>query len=193
MPMIGNDPHSFSKGHAVVKSDDRREALLEKLADHVLAEGLSASSLRPLARAAGISDRMLLYYFKDKAEVIAAVLERIALRLVKMLDAHRAPAPLPMEALRQALLATVFDEALWPYMRIWLEVASLAARGDPLYRDIGAQIGRGFLAWGMTQLDSPAPQVRATDAARLMVAIEGALVLRSLGLHDVVATAFRDD
>jgi hypothetical protein len=45
----------------------------------------------------------------------------------------------------------------------------------------------------MTQLDSPAPQARATDAARLMVAIEGALVLRSLGLQDVVDTAFRDD
>lgn len=177
----------------MVKSDDRRDILIDKLANHVLAEGLSASSLRPMAKAAGISDRMLLYYFKDKAEVIAAILEHIAQRLVKMLDAHRAPAPLPMIALRQALLATVFDEALWPYMRIWLEVASLAARGDPLYRDIGAQIGRGFLAWGMAQLDSPTQEARATDAARLMIAIEGALVLRSLGLDDIANDAFRGD
>lgn len=174
----------------MVMSDERREALIDKLADHVLAEGLSASSLRPLAKAAGTSDRMLLYYFKDKAEVIAAVLERIATRLVAMLDQHRAPTPLPMEVLRQALLATVFDDAFWPYMRIWLEVASLSARGDPLYRDIGAQIGRGFLAWGIVQIDAPTPEARAADAARLMVSIEGALVLRSLGLQDITADAF---
>lgn len=174
----------------MVMSDERRDALIDKLADHALAEGLSASSLRPLAKAAGTSDRMLLYYFKDKAEVIAAVLERIAARLVAMLDQHRAPTPMPMAALRRALLATVFDDALWPYMRIWLEVASLSARSEPLYRDIGAQIGRGFLAWGMLQIDGPTPEARAADAARLMISIEGALVLRSLGLQDVTDQAF---
>lgn len=174
-------------------SDKRRDALIDTLADHVLAEGLSASSLRPLAKAAGTSDRMLLYYFKDKAEVIAAVLERIAARLVAMLDQHRAPTPQPIDVLRRTLLATFFDDALWPYMRIWLEVASLSARGDPLYRDIGAQIGRGFLAWGIVQIDAPTPEARAVDAARLMVSIEGALVLRSLGLEEITADAFGTD
>lgn len=174
----------------MVMSDERRDALIDKLADHVLAEGLSASSLRPLAKAAGTSDRMLLYYFKDKAEVIAAVLECIAARLVAMLDQHRAPVPLPMTALRQTLLATLFDDALWPYMRIWLEVASLSARGDPLYRDIGTQIGRGFLAWGIGQLDAATPEARITDAAQLMITIEGALVLQSLGLQDITRQAF---
>lgn len=175
----------------MVKSDERRDVLIDKLADHVLAAGLSASSLRPLARAAGISDRMLLYYFKDKAAVLAAVLERIAGRLVTMLDQHRAPAPLPLAMLREKLLAIVFDDALWPYMRVWLEVASLSARGDPLFRDIGGQIGRGFLAWGIAQLNSPTPEARATDAASLMIAIEGSLVLKSLGLIDIIEDAFR--
>ncbi len=174
----------------MVKSDERRDALIDKLADHVLDHGLSASSLRPLAKAAGISDRMLLYYFKDKAEVIAAVLERIAARLVTMLSQHRAPTPLPVDLLRGELLAILFDDALWPYMRIWLEVASLSARGDPLYRAIGAQIGRGFLAWGAAQLDSATPAARTVDAAALMVVIEGALVLKSLGLDDIVTAAF---
>jgi len=39
---------------------DRHDALIDWLADHVLAHGLSASSLRPLAKAAGTSGRMLL-------------------------------------------------------------------------------------------------------------------------------------
>ena len=59
-------------------ADDRRDALIDRLADHMLAIGIGASSLRTLAKAAGTSDRMLLYYFRDKDELVAATLERIA-------------------------------------------------------------------------------------------------------------------
>ena len=38
-------------------ADDRRDAILDRLADHVLAHGLAAASLRPLARAGGISEK----------------------------------------------------------------------------------------------------------------------------------------
>ncbi len=82
----------------VTKSDDRRSVILNKLANYVLAEGLSAASLRPMAKAAGISDRMLLYYFKDKADVISATLEQVSSRLVTMLGEQTAAAPLPLDA-----------------------------------------------------------------------------------------------
>ncbi len=169
----------------VTKSDDRRVALLDKLADHVLAHGLSASSLRPLAKAAGTSDRMLLYYFPDKDALIAAVLEVVAARLVALLDARRATELLPFAELKRQLLGIVFADDLWPYMRLWLEMAALAALGDPVFRAVGEQLGRGFLVWGAIQLDSADETTRAVEAARLVVAIEGSLVLRSIGLGDV--------
>lgn len=49
--------------------DTRRQAALERMADHVLAAGLRGASLRPLAQVAGTSDRMLLYYFTNKGEL----------------------------------------------------------------------------------------------------------------------------
>ncbi|NCU12087.1 MAG: TetR/AcrR family transcriptional regulator, partial [Sphingomonadaceae bacterium] len=58
--------------------DEQREAVVERLAAHLLETGLSRTSLRQLAAAAGVSDRMLLYYFADKAEVLSAVLARVA-------------------------------------------------------------------------------------------------------------------
>ncbi len=172
-----------------VNAEDRRAALLDRLADHVLAHGLSASSLRPLARAAGTSDRMLLYYFPDKGALIAAVLEVVAARMVALLDARRAAGPLPYDALRVALLDIVFADDLWPFMRLWLEMAALAALGDPVFRAVGERLGRGFLAWGATQLDSENAATREVEAARLLVAIEGTLLLRSVGLDDVAARA----
>ena len=170
-------------------SDDRRSAILDRLADYILAEGLSASSLRPLAHAAQISDRMLLYYFKDKAEVIGATLERIGERLVPLLIAQTGGAPLPLATLRAELIARVLSDELWPYMRLWLEIAALAARGDPFYRVVGARMARGFLAWGAAQLLSPTPEAREADAAKLLMAIEGLVLLKSVGLDDVCRQA----
>jgi AcrR family transcriptional regulator len=167
-------------------SDSRRADLLERVTDHILAHGLDASSLRPLAKAAGTSDRMLLYYFKDKVDLVTAALELIAARLTDILEARTSKTSRPLDALRPALLAVVLAEDLWPYMRIWLEIASLAARGDPFYRTTGNHIARGFLAWGAAQLDSKTPEA---DAARLLVSIEGTLLLKSVGLDDVAALA----
>lgn len=173
----------------MAKAEDRRTALLDRLADHVLAHGLSASSLRPLAKAAGTSDRMLLYYFPDKDALIAAVLEVVAARLVTLLDARRATGLLPFAELKRQLLGIVFADDLWPYMRLWLEMASLAALGDPVFRAVGEQLGRGFLAWGAAQLDSADDAAREVEAAHLLVAIEGTLLLRSIGLADIAARA----
>lgn len=174
---------------AVTKPDTKRTDIIQRLTAYVLAQGLSASSLRPLAKAAGTSDRMLLYYFKDKAEIITAVLEQISAQLVEMVGTHAAAEPLPVDALRRKLAGIVFEDALWPYMRIWLDVAARAAMGDPFYRAVGEQIGRGFLEWGKAQLQSDSAAQRDIDAARLLVSIEGMLFLKSIGLDDINAKA----
>lgn len=173
----------------VSRSEERREAILNRLADFVLARGLAASSLRPLARAAKLSDRMLLYYFRDKTEVLAATLERIAARLVAVMNERAAPRPLPLDQLLPHLQAMLFAEEFWPYLRLWLEVAARSAAGDPLCREVGERIMRGFLAWGAAQLDSPTPEARDADAARLLATLEGMVVLKAVGMDDVVRKA----
>jgi AcrR family transcriptional regulator len=174
------------------KADDRRAVILDRLADHVLDHGLAASSLRTLANTAGVSDRMLLYYFTDKAEVMTATIGVVAGRLETTLAARISKSPMPLARLRPLLLGVVMADDLWPFMRLWLEIASLAARGDAFYRATGEAIGRGFLDWGAAQLDCATLQDRARDAARLLVDIEGALLLKSIGLSAVSAAAFSD-
>lgn len=48
----------------------RRRRLLDRVADHVLEHGASDLSLSELARAVGSNNRMLLYYFGSKEEVL---------------------------------------------------------------------------------------------------------------------------
>lgn len=169
------------------KLEDRRAAIIDVLVDHVLAHGLAATSLRPLAKAAGTSDRMLLYYFKDKDEIVRAILEHGAARLTVLLNERKAPEPLPRQRLLVTLVDILFADDLLPYMQLALEIASLAARGDPLYRAVGEQIERGFLAWAGAQLDCADDAERAVEAAQLLIALEGILFLKSVGLDDVCA------
>jgi AcrR family transcriptional regulator len=168
------------------KTGARRAAIVERLADHVLAEGLIAANLRPLAKAAGTSDRMLLYYFTDKAALMAAILEHIADRMTDALASFTAPKPLPLPALTAHLSRVVLNDAFWPYMCVWLELAGRAGRGDPLYVPIARQIGEGFLAWGEMQLASADAQTRKRDGAKLLIAIEGMVMVRAIGLGDLI-------
>jgi AcrR family transcriptional regulator len=160
--------------------DDRRATVLELLADPVLLKGLSASSLR----AAKMSYGMLLYNFKDKAEMIAATMAVISQRLATIL-ADVTTTPLPLGAIRAKLAPLLLADKFWPYMRRWLEIASMAASGDALAMHVGAQISRGLLAWGEVQLDYANPQQKAVDAAKLLVAAEGMLLLKSIEMYDV--------
>ena len=167
------------------KTDQKRQEVLDRLAAFILKEGLSASSLRPLAKAAKTSDRMLLYYFEDKADVISASLEHILSGLVVMLEEHTALEPLPTKKLQSRLEALLLEDKMWPYMSLWLEIASLSAKGDKFYADVGEQIGRGLLDWVKQQLKSKNAKARDAEAADLLVTIEGKVLLKCIGMQDV--------
>jgi AcrR family transcriptional regulator len=168
----------------MTRSPTRKTELVRSLADHVLAHGLGGASLRPLAAAVGTSDRMLLYYFPDKPALIAAVLEEVAVRMTMLLDVQRAADPLAPHELEQRLLPLLHNPAVWPFMQLWLEMAALAARGDETCTRVGGGIARGFVAWLEPQLDLADPTERCRAALRLLTMIEGAVLLKSLGLSD---------
>lgn len=169
--------------------DTRRDTSIERMADHLLRQGLSGASLRPLAAAAGTSDRMLLYYFADKDEILAATLERVALRLTGLLDALVPPGTLlPFVALLNASWAATRSPSLQPFMRLWLELAGAAARGEEPHRAISGHIADGFLSWIGSRLDV-AEADRARSAAALLVVMEGLVLLDAIGRPEVAEAA----
>lgn len=58
----------------MAKESARRAELAEAATDYALAHGLIDLSLRPLAAELGTSDRMLLYHFDSKDDLVATVL-----------------------------------------------------------------------------------------------------------------------
>jgi AcrR family transcriptional regulator len=167
--------------------DDRRDAAIERMADHVLSEGLGAATLRPLAAAAGTSDRMLLYYFADKDELLTATLNRIAMRMIAQLDSAIPVEPRrPFAVLLEQAWAALASESLQPFMPLWLDLASGAARGLQPHRNIAGEIADGFLAWVTIRLQPESDGEPSLLAPLVLVSIEGMYLLKAIG-RDAIA------
>ena len=169
---------------------DRREAAIERMADHVLAEGLAAATLRPLAAAVGTSDRMLLYYFADKEELLTATLDRIATRMIAQLDGAIPAEPRkPFPVLLEQVWVAMATEGLQPFMPLWLDLASGAARGLQPHREIAGGIADGFLAWVSARLQPESDGEPSILAPLFLASIEGMYLLKAVGRGTLATSA----
>ena len=164
---------------------DVKQELLKAMSRHVLAEGLNAASLRPLARAAGTSDRMLIYYFASKnqliGELLAFIAEEMAQGLATQFQNERAAS---VGGALEALVSLIRTPQYRPYMRLWLDIVSSASYGIRSHRDAGQGIAAGFRDWVIQRLplDEPAPH---RSAALVLTLIEGLIVMDAVGQPDI--------
>ena len=148
----------------------------DALAGFILAHGLAAASLRPMAKAAGTSDRMIVYHFGDKAGAIEAGLARIAERGVETLEALLPPGPRPATELMPMLEGIMRSGAFDASVAVLLEVAALSLRGDAAMQAVANRIATDFRDWLAARLTEP------ERADELLRGIEGWGVLRGCGL-----------
>lgn len=170
--------------------DQQRELAAERLGQHLLCTGLAQTSLRELARAAETSDRMLLYYFKDKAEVLSAAIGHVAAQSTAGLDqALPAGHLLPPGELAQRAAMALAGAELRPFMRLWIEMVAAAARGEEPYAGIVAQVMLFFQHWVVVRLAAP-PEADPEALARAIIALVDGLALVEIGTapEDMAAT-----
>jgi AcrR family transcriptional regulator len=118
----------------VVRTTGRREALAEAATDYALEHGLIDLSLRPLARAIGTSDRMLLYHFADKDDLVATVLR---ISNARSMDVIRAlPRATDVRQAVDALWAAYTTSPLDRCQRLYVQAAALGLLGREPYLSI---------------------------------------------------------
>lgn len=111
---------------------DRHEELLEQVTDHVLAHGLIGLTLRPLARAIGTSDRMLVYHFTDRDTLVTEVVVRTGERAVAAVDAL--PAAPSVRSAVNRLWAAYQTEPLHGCLDVYCQAAATGLLGQEPYR-----------------------------------------------------------
>jgi len=148
---------------------DRREVLAEAATDYVIEHGLIDLSLRPLAAALGTSDRMLLYHFKDKNDLVATVLRTSNDRSV---NGIRALAPsADVRAAVRDLWGAVSSPEQARCQRLYVEAAALGVLGAEPFASVVGEANEIWLAALADHLvDSGLKAKDARRAARLVEA-----------------------
>ncbi|WP_406835795.1 TetR/AcrR family transcriptional regulator [Streptomyces sp. AHU1] len=164
----------------------KRRELTDRVRAYLVRNGLAGLSLRPLARALGTSDRMLLYYFGTKEGMVAEALaldERRPLMQARAVfdsaESPRDPAGIRrfMEETWQRFGAPDLRPALPLYVEIMAAGLIDPDRYGPVLRDVLAEwtdlLASAFQRLGM-------PEVRARTEAALLVDASFGLVVASL-------------
>lgn len=162
-----------------------RETLLPRLAAHVLDQGMTGASLRPLAKAAGTSDRMLIYHFGNKETLIEELLRYIAEQYATALDnALSNERSSTREQLLEQILAHTSSPQMEPFLALWWEIVAGCAREVPGYAEAAQSVMDRLLAWLEAQMpeDDPDP---VGGARYLLTLIEGTQMLDAIGRGQV--------
>jgi len=155
----------------------RRAQLADEIADIVLQDGIGVLGLRGMAARVGTSDRMLIYYFGTKDQLIIEVLERVSRKLTALLTAFsQEPRVSPGQYLERALLMAK-DPVVAPFMRLWTDVVARGARGEKPYDQVGPALVQSWVDWIQTRLEPAADGRNAERAAALLSIVEGVTLL----------------
>lgn len=145
----------------------RRDELAAAAADHVLRRGLIGLSLRPLAAAIGTSDRMLLYHFRDKDDLVATVLRVVYDQAIA--EVAGLPVPGGVHTAVLALWEASSDGLLERCERLYVQAAALGLLGKEPYVRV---VREGNARWVATLADHLAragcPPERSERAALLL-------------------------
>ncbi len=158
-----------------------REELLAGALDATREEGLSRLTYGRLAKRIGVSDRVIVYYFPSKDDLIGAVLVAVAADL------------------QEALAAVVPDgigrhvdlvKRAWPVLSspdhervfaLFFEATALAAAGHRPYDTVVPELVEAWIEWAASMFDgSVDDHTRRAEAEAAIALVDGLLLIRQL-------------
>ena len=165
-------------GHKHTKDEILRGAL-----DAAFDDGLSQLTFGRLAKRLGISDRVIVYYFPTKADLVGDVIVALGLELQSTLaDAFSTPVADHLELMAAA----------WPVLTrpdtdrvfaLFFEANGLASIGRDPYRTLVPALVDAWVAWAADHIVGSTEQQRI-EAETAIALTDGLLLMRQLGGAD---------
>jgi AcrR family transcriptional regulator len=167
----------------MVRDTRRRATLAEAATDYVLEHGLIGLSLRPLGTAIGTSDRMLLYHFADKDDLVATVLGVANDRAVA--EVRALPTPPDVRTAVHRLWDAFSRGRLQRCQHVYVQAAALGLLGQQPYRRVVQEANERWVAAVVDYLRQAG--CSAAQARRAVVLLDAAFMGFELDLpldHD---------
>jgi len=181
------------------KAQSRRVELIGRIADVLLADGVGQVPLRDLAARLGTSDRMLLYYFADKADLVEASIEEVSSRLGVILAASFSEERRPAAEVLDVTARLLSSPAAAPFMNVWADVSARGGRGEEPFQAIAKLTVKRSLAWLDVQLAIADDGERRAAASAILAVVEGVRMIdaaapgSTIGVTEFLAGSFASD
>lgn len=167
-----------------------KEEILEGAINAAFAEGLSQLTFGRLAKRLVVSDRVIVYYFPTKDDLISEVLVALGARLQATLASTLSTRSTDHRGLVRAAWPALATPAADPVFALFFEASGLAASGREPYRTLVPALLGGWIDWAAEQL-SGTPAKRRREAATAIAVIDGLLMLRQLAGPETADSAAR--
>ena len=153
-------------------------------------DGLSRLSFGRVAKHLGVNDRIVVYYFPTKDDLVSEVVVAMGIQLQQTLaPAFASPAADHLDLLRTAWPILAHPEAD-PVFALFFEANGLAAAGRAPYADLVPQLVDAWIAWAAEFL-AGGPEQRRIEAETAIALVDGLLLLRQLAGPEAADRAAR--
>jgi len=153
-------------------------------------DGLSQLTYGRVAKRLGINDRIAVYYFPTKDDLISEVLMSLGARLQQTLAAaFTSPSADHLALLRSAWPVLAHPDAD-PIFALFFEANGLAAAGRAPYHTLVPQLVATWIAW-VAEFIHGTPAQRRTEAEAAIAIVDGLLLLRQLAGPEAADRAAR--
>ena len=167
-----------------------REEILAGALATAFEVGLSQLTYGRVAKHLGISDRIVVYYFPSKDDLVSEVLVSMGGQLQQTFAPAFATPRADHLALVRAAWPLLARPAADPIFALFFEANGLAAAGRDPFRTVVPQLVETWIAWAAGLTKGTARQ-RRIEAETAIAVIDGLLLLRQLGGPEAADRAAR--
>ena len=156
-----------------------KEQILHGASDAALECGLSQLTFGRLAKRMGISDRVVVYYFPTKNDLVAAVLFQLGAGLQEKLAVVFGTPLADYLAIAHTAWPVLACPDTDPAFALFFEANGLAAAGVEPYAELVRELVVAWVDWLATFIEGTA-EYRRTEAETALALLDGLLLVRHL-------------
>ena len=172
-----------------VRRRHSRDEILDGALATAVADGFSRLTYGRVAKHLGINDRVVVYYFPTKDDLVEAVLSSLGTELQRTLADALEASDDHLAVVRRAWPVLARPEADRVFA-LFFEANGLAAAGRPPFDAVVPQLVEAWIEWVGSFLPGR-PDRRRAEAEAAIAVIDGLLLLRQLGGPEAADRAAR--